>query len=101
MRNNILYIFLFSIFFLNLSAQELEINSNKAKYDNIKKITLLEGEVNLEDEKGNKLFSEYAEYNELDELVKTVGKTKIITSNNFEALGSNIIFDNKKKNYIF
>jgi LPS-assembly protein len=97
MRNNILYIFLFSIFFLNLSAQELEINSNKAKYDNIKKITLLEGEVNLEDEKGNKLFSEYAEYNELDELVKTVGKTKIITSNNFEALGSNIIFDNKKK----
>tara|TARA_B100000780_G_C21125043_1_gene456215 strand:+ start:462 stop:2795 length:2334 start_codon:yes stop_codon:yes gene_type:complete len=97
MRNNILYIFLFSICFLNLSAQELEINSNKAKYDNIKKITLLEGDVNLEDKKGNKLFSEYAEYSELDELIKTVGKTKIITSNNFEALGSNIIFDNKKK----
>ena len=97
MRNNILYFFLFCFLSLNLSAQELEINSNNAKYDDIKKITILEGDVNLEDGKGNKLFSEYAEYNKLNGLIKTVGTTKIITSNNFEVLGSNMIFDNKKK----
>ena len=99
MRNNFFYNFF--IFFLilnfNLSAEELEINSSKIKYDNNLKVTILEGNVNINDEKNNKLFSEYAEYNKLDQKIKTNGNTKIITSNGYQVISTNVIFDNKKK----
>jgi len=99
MKNNIFYssLLIFIFLSLNLSSQELEINSSKIQYDNIKKITILEGNVNSKDEKGNKLFSEHATYNKLDALFETLGETKIITSNGFEVLGTNIVLDNKKK----
>jgi len=100
MRNNIFYSYFFVIFILltfNLASQELEINSSKIQYDNINKITIFEGNVNSIDEKGNKLFSEYAKYNKINELFETRGKTKIITSAGFQILGNNIILDNKKK----
>ncbi|MBL6857248.1 MAG: LPS-assembly protein LptD [Pelagibacteraceae bacterium] len=66
------------------------------EYNDIDKTTIFEGNVNSKDEKGNKLFSEYAKYNKLKKLIETQGKTKIITSANYEVLGSNIIFDNNK-----
>jgi LPS-assembly protein len=99
MKNNIFYTLLFIFIFLNLNliAQELEINSSKIKYDDIKKITILEGNINSKDEKGNQLFSEYAEYNKLDQLIQTQGPTKIITSGGFEVLGSNVTFDHKNQ----
>jgi len=102
MKNNILYfVFLFLfIFNASLIAQEIEINSSKVKYDDINKITVFEDNVNSIDEKGNKFFSDYAEYNKLDELITTKGKTKIITSMGYEVLGSNIFFD-RKKNTIY
>ena len=99
MKNNIFYFFLLLALSLNfnLTAQELEINSSKVKYDNDAKITIFEGDVNSSDEKGNKLFAEYAEYNKLDKKIKTNGNTKIITSNGYEVISANVIFDNKKK----
>ena len=80
MKNNIFYIFfLFFLFsFLNLSAQELEIKSSKAQYDQKNKVTIFEGGVTTFDKKGNSLFTEYAKYNELTELIETTGYTKII-----------------------
>ena len=99
MKNKIFSIFFLSFIFLNfnLTAQELKITSSKVQYENENKITIFEGGVNLTDEKGNELFSEYAKYNKLDEFVETIGPTKIITSGGYEVLGTNIIFDNKKK----
>jgi LPS-assembly protein len=99
MKNNIFYTFflLFFLFNLNLFSQELEVNSSKVLYDDLNKITTFEGNVNSIDEKGNRLFSEYAIYNKLDDLIETSGATKIITSNGFEVISSNVIFDNKKK----
>ena len=99
MKNNIFYIFfLFFLFsFLNLSAQELEIKSSKAQYDQKNKVTIFEGGVTTFDKKGNSLFTEYAKYNELTELIETTGYTKIITSGGYEFTGSNVFFDNKKK----
>jgi LPS-assembly protein len=99
MKNNFLFfLFLFSIIFNSpLVAQELEINSYKAKYDTLNKVTIFEGDVNSSDIKGNKLFSEYAEYNKLLEIIKTKGKTKILTSGGYEIFSSDVVFDNKKK----
>ena len=98
MKNNLLYFL--SIFFLalnlNLVAKELEINSSKIKYDNNNKITIFEGNVNSNDEVGNKLFSNYAEYNKIEEIIKTKGDTKIITSSGYEVFSKDVFFDNKK-----
>ena len=99
MRNNIFYPFFLIFIFLNfsLASQELEINSSKVQFDNINKITIFEGSVNSKDERGNKIFSEYAKYNKFDELFETQGETKIITSGGFEVFGSDVTLDNKKK----
>ena len=97
MKNNIFYIFLFCIFFnSNIQAQQLEIKSSEVQYDNKNKITLFEGSVNIFDEKGNSLSTEYAKYNKLNELIETQGKTDIITSAGYEITSSNVFFDNKK-----
>ena len=98
MKNSFVY-FIF-LFFLNcntfLIAGELEINSNKINYDNNNKTTIFEGDVTSSDQKGNKIFSEYAKYDKLKDIIETKGATKIITSNGYEVLGSNITLDNKK-----
>ncbi len=98
MKNSFLYftILFFLIFSLKLKAQEIEINSSKIQYDNINKITIFEGNVSSSDEKGNKLFSEYAKYNKLQEVIETRGDTKIITSKGYKVFSSDVVFDNKK-----
>jgi LPS-assembly protein len=98
MKNSFLYftILFFLIFSLKLKAQEIEINSSKIQYDNIDKITIFEGNVSSSDEKGNKLFSEYAKYNKLQEVIETRGDTKIITSKGYKVFSSDVVFDNKK-----
>ena len=97
MKNNLLYfsVLFYSIFCLDLFAQQLEINSSKIQYDDVSKVTILEGNVSSVDEKGNKIFSEYAKYNKLKEIIETKGATKIITSGGYEVSSSDIIFDNK------
>jgi LPS-assembly protein len=89
-------LFFFHICF-NLNAQELEINSTIVKYDNINKITIFEGNVNTVDAMGNKLFSNFAKYNQIEQLIKTQGDTKIETSGGYLVRSKDVIFDNKKK----
>jgi len=98
MKNSLLYFsVLFSLFFnFSLVAQELKINSTTMQYDNIDKVSIFEGDVSASDEKGNKLFSQYAKYNKLEEIVELKGSTKIITSGGYEITSSDVIFDNKK-----
>ena len=71
-------------------------NSYKVQYDSINEVTIFEGNVSSVDEKGNRLFSEYAKYDKLKERIETEGDTKIITSGGYEIFGANITFDNKK-----
>ena len=99
MKNNIFYTFFLFFIFLSseLAAKEFEIYSTKVEFDNINKVTIFEGDVNTEDKKGNKIFSEYIKYNKSDQLLETKGKTKVITSEGFEVLGSNVFLDDKKK----
>ena len=98
MKNNFFLSFLvfFTLLSFNLDSKELKINSSNIQYNNEKKITIFKGEVSSEDEKGNKLFSEYAEYNKTLELFETQGETKIITSGGYEIIGSNVFLDNGK-----
>ena len=98
MKNNFFLSFLvfFTLLSFNLNSKELKINSSNVQYDNEKKITIFKGEVSSEDEKGNKLFSPYAEYNKTLELFETRGETKIITSGGYEIIGSNVFLDNRK-----
>ena len=99
MKNNFFIVFFlfFFLFFNNLSAQQLEINSSKVKYDDINKITIFEGNVNSVDDKGNKLFSDYAEYNKIKGLIKTKGDTQIETSAGYKVLSKDVVFDGKKQ----
>ena len=99
MKNNFLILFFLFFFHIcfNLNAQELEINSTIVKYDNINKITIFEGNVNTVDAMGNKLFSNFAKYNQIEQLIKTQGDTKIETSGGYLVRSKDVIFDNKKK----
>ena len=99
MKNNTFYTFTLFFIFLNLNfaLAELEINSSNVKYNDKDKITVFTGNVNARDEKNNKLFSEYAKYSKLDQIIETEGKTRIITSGGYEILSTNVIFNNEKK----
>ena len=47
-------------------------------------------------DKENTIYSENAEYNKKQDFFKSLGPTKIITSENYTINGKNINFDNKK-----
>ena len=101
MKNKRIYLFFTFIIFIflnfNLFSEELNINASKIKYKDQNKVTIFESTVTAEDSVGNKLFSEYADYNDLTDMLKTKGYTKIITSGGFEVIGSDIFLDNKQK----
>ena len=98
MKNNFPYflILFFSVFSLSLAAQDIEINSSTIEYDGVNKVTIFKGNVTSLDERGNKLFSDYAKYNKLEEIIETKGDTKIITSGGYEVNSKDVIFDNKE-----
>ena len=101
MKNNFFVLILILIFTLRSGlslSEELEINSKKIMVDNNSKAVFLDGEVSAFDKKGNKVYSESAEYFKEKDLLKTIGNTEIITSEDFKLEGTNIIFDNK--NYL-
>jgi len=99
MKNNIFYLSFLLYLFLNfnLSAQELEINSTKIRYNNKDQTTIFEGNVSSKDAKNNIIYSEYIEHDKVNDLIESKGKTRLLTSAGYEVLSSNLIFDNKKK----
>jgi LPS-assembly protein len=102
MKNNFLVfsLLIFLTFSFKVFSDEFEINSSKIQYDNNGKVTILEKNVSVKDVKGNKLFSEYAKYNKIEEIIQTKGETQIVTSGGYKVYGSNVVF-NKKNNKIF
>ena len=88
------------IFLINfnsfLQSKELDIISKTVKV-NENKVVLFKGDVVAIDEINNKIYTEEAIYNKLQKNLKTIGNTKIITSEGYEIVGKNILFDNDKK----
>ena len=80
-----------------VETQNKIIKSDFAKYDRKNGYLLLEKNITIEDEKNNKLFTNFAEYYEIDEKFKTKGETKIITEEKYLLEGQDFLIDNKKK----
>ena len=96
MKNKII-IFLIYIFFCAQSvAENLNIQSLNMTVDKKTKITIFQNQVSAKDEKNNKLLTELAEYDRNSQLLKTIGKTTVITSEGYFISGENFVFDNIK-----
>ena len=97
MKNKILkVVFFLCLANLNLFAEELNIKAANIKIDKDSKILLLEQDVVIKDIKNNILLTEKANYSKDKGLLKTLGKTKIITDEGFTINGTKITFDNIK-----
>jgi len=100
MKNNIFKIILFItvlIFSSQSLAEELIVDANQVQLNKEKKVVYAEGNVQISDNKRNIIFTKKAEYNKLNELVRSFGETDIITSEKFRIQGEDIFYDNKKQ----
>ena len=98
MKNNltkILSVIIASILCTSLLADELEIKSKQLKLNKDTEIVLAEGNVQISDKKNNIIFSEKAEYNKKNQLMRSFGETDIITSEKYRIQGTDIFYDNK------
>ena len=78
-------------------AEELIVDANQVQLNKENKVVYAEGNVQISDNKRNIIFTEKAEYNKLNDLVRSFGETDIITSQKFRIQGEDIFFDNKKQ----
>jgi LPS-assembly protein len=99
MKNRIIIFLLYIFFFVPSLAENLNIQSSSITVDKKTKITIFKNQVSAKDKKNNQLLTEFAEYNKDLQLLKTVGKTTVLTSGGFVIEGEDILFDNNK-NYI-
>lgn len=70
------------------------IKSDYAKYNREKGFLILRKNILIIDEKNNKMVAEYAEYFEKDQILKTVGKTKVSTIEEYVLNGEDLLIDN-------
>ncbi len=92
------FLVLFLLFFTQkIFADEISINATEVEIDKSTKIVYAKGNVEINDGRNNKIFSESAEYNKYTGIIKTIGQTKIITSEKYHIDGDNLIYDDNKK----
>jgi hypothetical protein len=99
MKNKFLF-FIILFLFIKISfssASELNVSASKIQLDENSKIIFLNGNVVAVDKNNNKLTTDTAKYNKKNGRLLATGETKIITSENYQVLGSNILFDDKNK----
>ena len=73
------------------------IKSDYAEYNKKKNYLFLKSNIVALDQKNNRIEAEKAEYDGNLKLFKTIGVTKILTSEGYTIEGENIIADNKKR----
>ena len=71
------------------------IQSDRAIYDRKNNFVKLDGNITATDNKKNIIKTNYAEYNDNTKVFKSIGATKVITSENYKIESKNVIFDNK------
>ena len=88
-----------SIFKKNVSVetQDKKITSQFAEYNKIKEQIILKKEIIAQDKFENKIETDYATYDNLNNIFKTEGSTTLITSKNYKIKGADIKFDGKNK----
>tara|TARA_B100000029_G_scaffold310436_1_gene302958 strand:+ start:2150 stop:4492 length:2343 start_codon:yes stop_codon:yes gene_type:complete len=100
MKNNFctyLFILFFCCFSQNSYGKEFFVNASKVEFDKDKKIVYAEGNVEIKDRINNSIFSEQAEYDKINGIVKTIGPTTVVTSENYIIEGQDIFYDDNKK----
>ncbi len=80
-----------------VKTQNKVIQSDYAKYDKLNGYLLLKENITLVDEKNNKLFTNFAEYYENEQIFNTKGYTKVETEELYTLQGEDIFLNNKKK----
>ena len=94
------YIIVFSLLIMSMRngfSEELFINASSVEIDKTGKTVYAKGNVEIYDKDKNIIFSEVAEYDKVKGIVKTVGVTKILTSEKYEVSGADMIYDDNKK----
>ena len=99
MKNRIIIFLIYIFFFVPVLAENLNIQSSTITVDKKTKITIFKNQVSVKDEKNNQLLTESAEYDKDLQILKTFGKTTVMTSGGFTIEGQDIFFDNNQ-NYI-
>ena len=89
-------ILIFSFTSTKLLAEDLNINAEIIKLDKKNNTIVLKKNVLVKDEKLNEIQATEAIYNKNTQTLKTIGKTKIKTSEGYLLDSKNIIFDNIK-----
>ena len=79
------------------TSEDNIIKAEYAEYDKKNGIITLKKNIEANDNKNNKLFSNFAIYNENLKKLNSIGATKIITSENYVIEGNDIIFDDLNK----
>ncbi len=88
-----------SIFEKDVQVKTLDkqITSEFAEYNKTTQEIILKENVIAEDKFKNTIKTDYAEFNNIKNIFKTVGNTLLISSENYSLEGSDIYFDNKNK----
>ena len=94
MKNNFIFLLLLIIFIQPTLADELKIEASNISIDKKTKTTIFNGNVIASDPKNNVFKADFAEYKKDLQLLKSKGKTTILTSEGFLLTGTNITFDN-------
>ena len=100
MKNNIFKITIFLLFFFltkTSNADELTLNAVQVEVDRSTNVIYATGEVVVNDQMNNVITSDAAEYDKTNGTLKTIGLTKIKTSENYEIIGKDIIYEDNKK----
>ena len=88
-----------SIFRNDVTVKTIDkkITSQYAEYNKVIQEIILKDKIIAEDKFGNIIKADYAEYNNLEKIYKTVGPTTLVTSEDYSLKGSDIFFDNNNK----
>ena len=80
-----------------IKSKDKKINSEFAEYNRETEKIVIRKNIVAEDELNNLVKAEYAEYNNLKNILKTVGTSALITSENYTLDGEDLLFDNQNK----
>ena len=73
------------------------LKSDFAKYEREKGFLILRKNISIIDEKNNKMTTDYAEYFEKKQVLKTVGSTLVSTDEGYILEGNDLFVDNKEQ----
>ena len=82
---------------VKIKTQDGKIIESEYAEFNEKNIVILKQKIIATDIKKNKIETNFAEYNDNTKIFRSIGATKVTTTENYKVIGKDIIFDNKNR----